>query len=406
MKKSFISLLSLSAMLAITGCSTTTSYKKVIVEPTETPTKLHVEEPGLVMFVGEKQQVHVNVFPLTAANTELVYKSNKTGVATVDKNGLITAKGGGTATIRISAKGNPDVYEEVVVAVEKNRVTSSDRNTAREQKKDVNEKLKNQKKIQQEKYYVSGKENLDKVAVYNGYILERTRDGEHYYSDHVRQDFIACKSLGFFHFDIKDVETRSPGGNPAFSSFGYYMFCNENFDAHAYKYDDSSAKRAYVSAEDYIGKVDRIEVVMMMLDNIFTSQRRILTNQFSNALENGYFSATACTKGGYTNDGKKSGGYYKAPTTQPYTISADDESDLEIPAGTRIDLSQGSAYHWTDGRIDASFSSTKFEYDLDGHHYVYSETAYTKVYIEDEVEIVYPNKDDYQEVPTFIDLFA
>ncbi len=405
MKKSFLSLLSLSAILALTGCTTTISYKKVMVEEHEVPARLYVDQPGLVMFVGETSQIHTNVFPLTASDSTLVYKSNKTGVATVDKNGLITAKGSGTATIRVSAKDNPAVYEDVVVAVEKNKVTSPDGDTAKAQKKDVNEKLKNQKKIQQDKYYVGGKENLDKVAVYNGYILERTCDGEHYYSDHVRQDFTACRSLGFFHFDIKDIETRSPGGNPSFSSFGYYMFCNENYDAHAYKYDDSSANRAYVSAEDYIGKVDRIEVVMMMLDNIFTSQRRILTNQFGNALESNYFSASACTKGGYTKDGKKSGGYYKAPTTKPYTISADDEDDLNIPAGTMVSLGQGSAYHWRDGRIDTSYSITKIEYDLDGHHYVYNETAYTKVYIEDEVEIVYPNKDDFQEVPTFSYLF-
>ena len=405
MKKSLVSLLSLSAMLAITGCSTTISYKKVTVNPTETVTRLHVDEPGLVMFVGETQQLHTNVFPLTAADSEIVYKSNKPSVASVDKNGLITAKGGGTATIKVYAKNNPSACETVVVGVEKNKITGKTPKERAPQAKDVTEKLKNQKKIQSEKYYVSRENLLDKVQIMNGYVIETTRDGEHYYSEHVRQDFTACKSLGFFCFDIKDIETRSPNGNPSFSNFGYYMFCNENFDAHAYKYDDSSAKRAYVSAEDYIGKIDRIEVVMMMLDNIFTSQRKILTNQYSKALAYDNFSASGASKGGYTSNGKKSGGYFKS-SSQDYQISADEESDLDIPAGTRTTLGQASAYHWSAGRIDASYSLFSLEYDLDGHHYVHSEAAYSKVYIEDEVEIVYPNKDDFQEVPTFIDLFA
>ena len=404
MKKSLVSLLSLSAMLAITGCSTTISYKKVDVVPTETVSRLHVDEPGLVMYVGETQQLHVNVFPLTASDSEIVYKSNKTGVATVDKNGLITARGAGTATIKVYAKNNPSACEKVVVGVEKNKITGTgkEKNT---QRKDVSAKLKVQKGIQEKKYMSGLNDTLDKVQVFNGYVIETTRDGEHYYSEHVRQDFTACRSLGFFYFDIKDIETRSPGGNPSFSNFGYYMFCNENFDAHAYKYDDSSAKRAYVSAEDYIGKVDRIEVVMMMLDNIFTSQRKILTNQFSKALSNDEFSALTATQGGYTDGGKKSAAKSESSTFD-YTVKADEEDDLDIPAGTELKLTQGGSYHWTKGRIDACTTVSKFVYELDGHNYVHTEYSYSKVYIEDEVEIVYPNKDDFQEVPTFIDLFA
>ena len=405
MKKSFISLLSLSAMLAITGCTTTISYKKVDVNPEECPTRLHVDEPGLVMFVGEQQQIHTNIFPLTAVSSEIVYKSNKTGVATVDKNGLVTAKGAGTATIKVYAKANPSVYETVVVGVEKNKITGQTSAEKSTQRKDVAAKMKVQRQIQESKYMAGLTDKLDKVKIFNGYVIETYKDGEHYYSEHVRQDFTACRSLGFFNFDIKDIETRSPGGNPSFSNFGYYMFCNENFDAHAYKYDDSSAKRAYVSAEDYIGKVDRIEVVMMMLDNIFTSQRRILTNQFTNALEHDELSGSSMSKGGYSDGGKKSVAKYSTSTFD-YEVKPSEESDLDIPAGTKMKLTQGGSYHWTKGRIDASNSFTKFEYDLEDGHYVHTEYAYTKVYIENEVEIVYPNKDDYQEVATFIDLFA
>ena len=405
MKKSFISLLSLSAMLAITGCSTTISYKKVDVDPKETPTRLYVDEPGLVMFVGEQQQIHTNVFPLTASDSEIVYKSNNTSVASVDKTGLVTAKGGGKATIKVYSKDNPSVYETVVVGVEKNRITGKTSAEKSTQRKDVAAKMKVQRQIQESKYMEGLTNKLDKVKIFNGYVIETTRDGEHYYSEHVRQDFTACKSLGFFQFDIKDIEIKSPGGNPSFSNFGYYMFCNENFDAHAYKYDDSSAKRAYVSAEDYIGKVDRIEVVMMMLDNIFTSQRKILTNQYTNALENSELSGSSMSKGGYTDGGKKSVAKYTSSTFD-YEVKADEEDDLDIPAGTKLKLTQGGSYHWSKGRVDSSTSISKFVYELDGHNYVHTEYAYTKVLIENEVEIVYPNKDDYQEVATFIDLFA
>lgn len=405
MKKFYVSILSLTALLALTGCGEKVSYKEIVVEPQVSISSLFVSEPGFVMFKGETQQIHVNVRPLDAPSSSVGYKSSNKKVATVDENGLITAVGGGSAYIRAYSKEDPSIYEDVAVGVETNLITATDTKTRREQRKDVNKKLGNQQDIQEEKYMSGGSNSLDKVQVNNCYYISRTCDGEHYYSEVVRQDFTACKSLGFFHFAINDVETRSPEGKPSFDRFGYYMFCNENYDAHAYKYSDSSAKRAYISAEDFIGQVDRIEVVMMMLDNIFTSQRKILTNQFDNALENSSFSASAADLGGYTADGKKSGGYRKNPKGQSYTIQNEDEDDLDIPAGTETTLSQGSAFHWTNGRIDASESIMTIEYELDGHQYVYTQQAFTNVYIEDEVDIVYPNKDDYQEVGSFIELF-
>ena len=407
MKKQILSLLSLSALLALTGCTTTViSYKEVVVEEKVTPTRLVVDEPGLVMFVGETYQLHLNVYPISAADANIVYKSNKTGVATVSKDGLVTAKGAGTAKIKIYAKDNPDVSEEVVVAVEKNKITSTNKDKKKAQRKDVSNKMKNQKAVQDKKYYVKNKNTIDKVNINNGYRITTYVDGEHYYSENVRQNFTAGKSQGFFYFEVNDIETRSPGGNPSFDNFGYYMFCNENFDAHAYKYSDSSAKRAYISAEDYIGKVDRIEVVMMMLDNIFTSQRKILTNQFDNALERSDLSKASFNKGGYTNDGKTSCGIAYSSSIPTYTISASEEDDLDIPAGTVISIDQAGATHWRNGRVDASYSKNTFTYDLDGHHYVHTEEAFTNVYIEKEVDIVYPNKDDFEEVATFIDLFV
>ena len=405
MKKLYVSVLSLAALLALTGCGETITYKEVVVEEKVTPTKLVVDEPGLVMYVGETFQLHVNVYPLDASESQLIYKSSKSSVASVDENGVVTAKGGGSATIKIYSKDNPSAYDEVVVGVEKNKITASDADGKKAQRKDVNEKLKNQKKVQKTKYMTNGENNIDKVLVNNGYVITTTCDGEHYYSERVRQNFTASKSQGFFYFDINDIETRSPGGNPSFDNFGYYMFCNENFDAHAYKYSDSSAKRAYISAEDYIGKVDRIEVVMMMLDNIFTSQRKILTNQFDRALESDEFSALSASKGGYTNSGKSTISYSQSSSFD-YTVKNSEEDDLNIPAGTALKLTQGQSYFWQNGRIKAAYSITTFDYNLDGHHFIKTEEGFTSVFIEKEVDIVYPNKDDFQEVGSFIELFV
>ena len=44
------------------------------------------------------------------------------------------------------------------------------------------------------------------------------------------------------------------------------------------------------------------------------------------------------------------------------------------------------------------------EYTLGEDEYVQTQTAYTKVYLEDEVTVTYPNKDNYQLVDGLFDL--
>ena len=405
MKKLGLSVISLAGLLALAGCGETTTYVPVVVEQHLTPTKIYADEPGFVLFSGETAQIHINIRPLVASDALLEYRSSNEKVATVSNSGLITAVGGGTAEIIISAKENPAVLEIVAVGVEDNIITAdpSDTEAIKAQRKDLTDHLANQKSAQAEKYGTSS--DLHKVLVYNGYVDSTTKDGEHFHSESVRQDFTVSKDDGFFYFHIMDKETRSPGGNPAFDDYGYYFFCNEDFDAHIYKHSDSASRRCKVNAQDYIGKVDRTEVVCLMLDQFFTSGRKVFTNQLDNALETSSFSSAAtANKGGYSGNGSKSAGYFKNGATSTQKVTNEEEDDLDIPAGTTLTYKTDSAYHWSEGRIDTSYSCMTIEYDLDGHHYVNTQIAYTRVLLEEEVKITYPNRDDYQLVDTIFDL--
>ena len=402
MKKLALSILSLTGIVALTGCGETVTYVPYVVVEHKVPTKIYVDEPGLVMFEGEEKQVHANIRPLDAFDAELVYESNDKKVATVSETGLVTAVGAGSATITISSKEDPTVFDEVVVGVEKNMITGTTADEKKAQQNELKAALTKQKKTQTEIYGTSN--DLSKVVIKNGYVISTTRDGEHYASENVRQNFIASKE-GFFEFQIEDAEIVSPGGNPSFDSYGYIFFCNEDFDAHIYKYSDSAKRRCEVMAQDLLGKADETEVVCLMLDQFFVAGRKIFTNQFGNALETSDISAgSTASKGGFSQEGSKSAGYFKSTAPTQQTIGNEDESDLNIPAGTKIMYSTETAHHWTDGRIDASYGVTKFEYDLEGHHYVHTEVSYTTIYLEEEVEVVYPNKDDYQKVAGLFDL--
>lgn len=409
MRKFTLSILSLAGILALTGCGEEIHYRQVEVEEKHVPTKLFVDEPGFVLFVGDTAQIHTNVRPLIAKDSKILYKSNKPGVASVSEDGLITAKGAGTATIKVSSKENPDIFENVIVSVEKNLVTAGsetreERAKRYNQQKDVGDKLAQQKSIQSSKYLDSkGNITLDTVSIHSGISEVIYKNEEHYYTSKVRQDITVSASNAFLQFNLEEAETRAPGGNPLFESSSYYFFCNEDYDAHVYKRFEDSGKRTTVYVS---GFTSRMEVVYSLLDNIFLSQRKIATGRYSEALETSELSnAIGCDKGGYSGAGKTSGGYYKPGNETSFVISPQDESDVEIPAGTRITQTVNEAFHWRDGRIDTSYQEIIAEYTIGTDNFRKVQTVYTAAFIEDEVLIEYPDPKDYTRVATFIDVF-
>lgn len=403
MKKLALSILSIAGVVALAGCGESVTYvPKVIVEKL-VPTKIYVDEPGFVLFSGETAQIHVNIRPLVAANADLVYESTNEQVAKVDEKGLITAVGGGSAVITVYAKENPAVCETVSVGVENNVLTGESEAELADQRKLVTDALAKQATVQSRTYGKS--DDLTAVNVYNGFVTLTTKNGEHFYSEHARQDYTISRELGYFQMDIEDVEVRSPMGNPSFESFAYYFFCNEDFDAHVYKRSDSGNRRCKVNAQDLIGKVDRTEVVLMMLDQFFVARRKIFNNQFTNALETDEFKSPGnIVKGGFTGGGNTSVSFVSQSAPQKQIVPKNEEEDMGIPYGTQITYTQTLGFHWINGRIDSSFSILKMEYTLGEDEYVKTQTSYSKVYLEDEVTVTYPNKDNYQLVDGLFDL--
>ena len=409
MRKLTLTILSLAGILSLTGCGEEIHYRPYEVEEKHVPTQIYVEEPGFVLFVGDTAQIHTNVKPLIAKDSEILYKSNKPGVASVSSDGLITAKGAGTATIKVYSKENPDICENVIVGVEKNLITAGTETPEERVKRyrqtvDVGNKLGEQKKIQESKYLDSkGNSKIDTVKVRTGIKEVLYKNGQHYYSSFTRQDITVSISKAFLQFDIEEQETRAEGGSVAFESSSYYFFCNEDYDAHVYKRLESSGKRALVYVSGFTSKM---EVVYSMLDNIFISQRGIATGRFDDALEKGELNNAAnCEKGGYSNAGKTSGGYYTIGKEQSFKITPQEESDANIPADTVVTQVVNKAFHWSAGRIDASNQEYTQRYKIGDDEYFKVQSAYSSVHLEDEVEVVYPNPDAYAKVDSFIDVF-
>lgn len=71
---------------------------------------------------GKTMQINVSVLPSNATDKNVTFKSSNTNVVTVDSNGVVTAKGAGTATITVTTSNGKT--KEITVTVIDNKVST------------------------------------------------------------------------------------------------------------------------------------------------------------------------------------------------------------------------------------------------------------------------------------------
>ena len=112
-----------------TTVSTTPSTTPTTTQPTTTkPTvkkvvKVSLSKKSVVLVKGRSTTVKVKVSPTNATNKKLKWTTSNAKVATVNQSGKITAKGKGTATIKVMATDGSNKYATIKVTV-KQPVTS------------------------------------------------------------------------------------------------------------------------------------------------------------------------------------------------------------------------------------------------------------------------------------------
>ncbi|MGN0226791.1 MAG: Ig-like domain-containing protein [Paludibacteraceae bacterium] len=87
------------------------------------PESVELSETSITLHVGEQKILTASVKP-DGTDKKPVFESDKTDIATVDKDGKITAKALGTATISVSATDYPAIQATCTVNVEKWAVTA------------------------------------------------------------------------------------------------------------------------------------------------------------------------------------------------------------------------------------------------------------------------------------------
>ena len=80
-------------------------------------TSITLNESSLVMHIGDTFQLIADVQPDNASNPSLSWSTGNSSVASVDNNGLVTAKAGGTTYVRASATDGSNRYANCTIEV-------------------------------------------------------------------------------------------------------------------------------------------------------------------------------------------------------------------------------------------------------------------------------------------------
>ena len=87
------------------------------------PTSVALNKTTLTLDIGKTSNLRTIVYPSNAANKKCTWSSSNTSVATVDKNGKVTAKSSGTATITVKTSNGKTATCKVTVNLPTPQIT-------------------------------------------------------------------------------------------------------------------------------------------------------------------------------------------------------------------------------------------------------------------------------------------
>jgi len=339
---------------------------------------------------NETKQLSVTGNPTNAPVGKVTWTSNNPSVATVDETGMVTAIGAGTAVITATSEAGVSCDSRVVV--NNSNVT-------------LNEAVKSANKIVAS-HGEEGFDTPDTVYVREDYEAIDTIDGVVQSRTRFAQQLWASQEHAYFRIISDDEEQKTEGGSVVPSRDAYLFYTTEDYIS--YVFCTSNNKANYMSLDQsFLVDEDKTpyDGLAQILESFFTSGAGIMTQQFEDVLGDDVITGKeysgAVNKGSF---GEDSGEFaFNTVDVRSGTISASDEADMGIPAGTRVTITDDFRYLWEDGLLSCKLIDEKLEYTIDGK-------AYCQHYIVNyyyqgrNVELWWPDMADFSLVDSIFDL--
>ena len=339
---------------------------------------------------NEDVTIKASIYPKRPGKRDITWTSANPEIATVDENGKVTAVGEGVTTITAAnADGSVSASTRVVV---------SNMNGQRLGycKTRLNETMAAQVAddfVEPESY--SEFEAFDNTITKNGVVTSRTS---------YLQSLTSSVKNAYLDLNFDKQEFRVEGGSPVPSKTHYTFYTTDQFETFLFKSSGKVKNYVTVNQSSFMGQ-NKIEALKAVCDQFFVSGAKILTgvvedvystdtkNYLTNATHNPHFAMFEDVEGELTFDLNE---------TSNETATAKTESNYYIPAGTQYRADFYIRYLFENNLLSAEHFEQTMTYTIGSDVYVNKFTIdYT---YKTNVDLVYPNKDNYQKVDSAFDL--
>ena len=404
MKKIGLLVLSAVGILSLAACNkeeVQTETKRVHFEKVDRtekyyPEGLDVDTHAITLYDDEPDvgyQVEANILPFKAYQAKLIYTSKNPGIATVDENGVAVGVSAGETVITVSSEDKPDVKVDIPVYV----VTRSDTET-------MTPKYTAMKALQKARFATYKDDDGDPIP--NRFVETEHRDSLVYViddptlpTDQQTMTFIrgykeneiyeGDREEGYFGIKGVNLDVKVVDGNSDYTNYAWLAHNDDTYETHVYHISGSTKNVLSIPTQAYIGK-ERIQPVFDTFGFMFTNGKSLVSSQFSSVTSTGDLDDVSKYSSMITRTG-----YYEDPETHEEIIShrleqlgysgndsvvdPDDESSLEVPAGTKYVSDVIIEMTWKNGVVVAMDYDYRMTYVDERDPYYYNEDGSIRV---------------------------
>ena len=416
--KKILFFIPLMAVAALVGCNSNGSgsnngTNEIIIPEANTndavdnraavlPDELLVNHRMVSVFVDEEYQLS-GLEQLNNRGDNLVFESKNAEIASVDESGVVKGVASGETEIVASIKNHPEVSVTVPVIVNAVISDSQAKSLAEGFEKINEDDLKSivDYEMYEKRVYKDDKENLDTdgnpVKVLQSY-------------DRYDQRMTVSIDDAYLRIWETDAEIKTEGGAIDFTNYEWIFYTNAFYDTYIFHQTGDVKNYLTVPTQSYMEKA-RITPIYDILDNLFTSGRKILDNVISSAKLEDFTSLVGSDSSQILaqKSGSNGAGQMLFDCTLSFaseTADQDDESRYGIPFGTAMPATQQMRYTVKNNRIIASTITLIQNYDIGDDHY----TAYYDIdhkyedFDEDKSQLFYPDKKNYSRADSIFDV--
>lgn len=397
-KKLLFSTLFATSIFALVGCGSTRVIPATDRSDVVAPTNLMLSKTGLALYKGESRQLEVFASPSKSYSSELIYSSSNSKVASVDKKGVITAKGVGVATITVTSALNPLVSKSLFVTVANEVKNPTTQGAAA--KATANKIAAKQKEL------YPGSATPDVVIDYRTSHSVVSYDGVENNISKGESKLICCKSEGYFFLEEHSRDIKVAGGAEELYTGSWLFSCDQDYYVDIFHINGNVRNHLELPFQSMMSK-PRIDIVFGILKSFFSVGDSIATNLFEDILStstvNGY-DATKVTKSGYSNETL----IVQNDVTFTDSDLKDDrfalEQNWDVPYDSPLTIDEKETYAYYDGLCKLYDLQMIFDYELDGKKAVTNFIRSEQFEVGSVSDLVHFDKDTFAEVYNIYDL--